>query len=193
MPRLPSWIFPVTGLVLIFGVALSRADFSSTDTASNTPEQTYTEQSDEDGRNANPVAADSDRTSDFGMAWSRHQDSTTRDAQEYRHGRGSESERDHGTAWSHGHDGSTRNAQEHWSKHGRDFPQYHSAEDYEHGAQSFTHDPPPGTRIKHRSNGDTLLYNPETNTFAVEDKNGKPRTYFRPDNGPAYWDRQHER
>jgi filamentous hemagglutinin len=92
--------------------------------------------------------------------------------------------------WSHGHDGSTRNAQEHWQKHGSDFPQYHSAEDYEEGAANFVRSPPPGTLTKHRSNGDTLYYNPSTNTFAVANRNGEPRTYFRPDSGRAYWDRQ---
>jgi len=95
--------------------------------------------------------------------------------------------------WSHGHDGSSRNAEEHWRKHGAEFPEYHNAQDYEIGARAFTQAPPPGTEVKHRSNGDTLFYNSATNTFAVADKNGRPRTYFRPSNGAAYWDRQGER
>jgi filamentous hemagglutinin len=92
--------------------------------------------------------------------------------------------------WSHGHNGSTQNAEEHWRKHGANFPEFHSAEEYEHGALDFVRNLPPGTLTKHRSNGDTLFYNPNTNTFAVEDGNGRPRTFFRPDSGRAYWDRQ---
>jgi len=93
-------------------------------------------------------------------------------------------------AWSHGHDGANANAEEHWRKHGREFPEFHSAQDYEHGAQAFIAAPPAGTLTKHRANGDTLFYDPASNTFAVADRSGEPRTYFRPNNGRAYWDRQ---
>jgi len=95
-----------------------------------------------------------------------------------------------GIVWSHGHDGATRNAEEHWLKHGRDFPEFHDAAEYERGALAFLHHPPPGTLVKHRFNGDTLLYDPATNTFAVEDSDGEPRTFFRPNNGRRYWQRQ---
>ncbi len=92
--------------------------------------------------------------------------------------------------WSHGHDGANANAEEHWQKHGREFPEFHSAQDYERGAQAFVTTPPAGTLTKHRANGDTLFFNPATNTFAVADRRGQPRTFFRPNNGRAYWDRQ---
>ena len=92
--------------------------------------------------------------------------------------------------WSHGRDGSAENAEEHWHKHGGDFPEFHSASEYEDGAHNFIERPPPGTLTKHRSNGDTLYYDPATNTFAVADSDGEPRTFFRPDSGRAYWDRQ---
>lgn len=95
-----------------------------------------------------------------------------------------------GVVWSHGADGSTRNGEEHWLKHGGDFPEFHSAAEYERGATHFVDHPPPGTRVKHRLNGDTLFYDPETNTFAVEDLRGEPRTFFRPDSGERYWNRQ---
>ncbi len=75
-------------------------------------------------------------------------------------------------------------------KHGREFPEFHNAQDYEHGAQAFITTPPAGTLTKHRDNGDTLFYDPATNTFAVADRRGEPRTFFRPNNGRAYWDRQ---
>jgi len=92
--------------------------------------------------------------------------------------------------WSHGHDGASANAEEHWEKHRADFPEFHSAEDYERGGRNFIAASPPGTLIKHRENGDTLFYDPATNTFAVADGRGEPRTFFRPNSGRAYWDRQ---
>jgi len=95
-----------------------------------------------------------------------------------------------GVVWSHGHSGNRNNAEEHWQKHGRDFPEFHSAEDYEQGALRFVTNPPPGTLTKSRENGDTLFYDPATNTFAVKDRSGEPRTFFRPSSGRAYWDRQ---
>ena len=41
-----------------------------------------------------------------------------------------------------------------------------------------------------RSNGDTLLYDAKSNTFAVVTKAGAPRTMFKPRDGSAYWDQQ---
>jgi pyocin large subunit-like protein len=52
------------------------------------------------------------------------------------------------------------------------------------------HHPPPGTLIKHDARGDTLFYQSSTDTFAVMDSRGEPRTFFKPDNGMAYWNRQ---
>lgn len=92
--------------------------------------------------------------------------------------------------WLHGHDGSARNAEEHWEKHGREFPEFHTAQEYEAAALAFVTKPPSGTLTKTNDRGDTLYYDPATNTFAVKDGQGEPRTFFRPDNGRAYWDRQ---
>jgi filamentous hemagglutinin len=98
----------------------------------------------------------------------------------------------HGGAivWSHGRDGSEANAQEHWQKHGGEFPEDHSEMDYVREANAFVHRPPPGTLAKHDAHGDTLFYQPSTDTFAVMDSRGEPRTFFKPDNGYAYWNRQ---
>lgn len=82
------------------------------------------------------------------------------------------------------------NAARHWQKHGREFPEYSGEVAYVAGAHDFVSHPPPSAQIKHRSNGDTLFYDPVTNTFAVADRHGAPRTYFRPSNGLAYWRRQ---
>ncbi|HEY7979048.1 MAG TPA: hypothetical protein VID67_12720 [Rhizomicrobium sp.] len=92
--------------------------------------------------------------------------------------------------WSHGPDGAVRNAEEHWEKHGGEFPEFHSALEYERGALAFVLSPPRGTLTKTNARGDTLLYDPVSNTFAVRDAQGEPRTFFRPDSGRAYWDRQ---
>jgi len=62
--------------------------------------------------------------------------------------------------------------------------------EYENEASNFVHHPPTGAEFKHRPNGDTLIYDPATNTFAVEDRRGRPRMMFRPDHGRVYWDRQ---
>ena len=78
--------------------------------------------------------------------------------------------------WSHGPDGSVRNAEEHWEKHGGEFPEFHSATEYEKGALSFVTHPPPGTLTKTNDRGDTLFYDPATNTFAVKNSRGEPLT-----------------
>lgn len=95
-----------------------------------------------------------------------------------------------GVVWSHGRDGSAANAEEHWKKHGGEFPEDRSEADYVREANAFVHRPPPGTLVKHDARGDTLFYQPSTGGFAVMDARGEPRTFFKPDNGMAYWNRQ---
>ena len=68
-----------------------------------------------------------------------------------------------------------------------------SAEEYLQKARAFTENTPRGTETAKRPNGDTLFYQASTNTFAVVDRNGVPRTMFKPDDGPAYWAQQKER
>ena len=68
-----------------------------------------------------------------------------------------------------------------------------SADDYLTKVRAFTEATPKGTETVKRPNGDTLYYQASTNTFAVVDRNGVPRTMFKPDDGPAYWAQQKER
>ncbi|HUH10360.1 MAG TPA: S-type pyocin family protein [Brevundimonas sp.] len=68
-----------------------------------------------------------------------------------------------------------------------------SADDYLTKVRAFTETTPKGTETVKRPNGDTLYYQASTNTFAVVDRNGVPRTMFKPDDGPAYWAQQKER
>lgn len=68
-----------------------------------------------------------------------------------------------------------------------------SADDYLTKVRAFTETTPKGTETVKRPNGDTLYYQAATNTFAVVDRNGVPRTMFKPDDGPTYWAQQKER
>ena len=63
-------------------------------------------------------------------------------------------------------------------------------DDFVRKAHAFVESPPAGTQRVTRPNGDTLLYDPKGNVFAVVTKAGSPRTMFKPDDGPAYWEEQ---
>jgi pyocin large subunit-like protein len=60
-------------------------------------------------------------------------------------------------------------------------------------AHAFVHNPPRGTLTLDRRNGDTLLYDPKGNVFAIRTAEGAPRTMFKPDDGMAYWEEQKTR
>lgn len=76
-----------------------------------------------------------------------------------------------------------------YERNGSDFGAS-SPEDFLAKVTAFTTSPPSGVDTATRPNGDTLLYQASTNTFAVVAKNGSPRTMFKPDNGPTYWAEQ---
>ncbi|MFN3669650.1 MAG: S-type pyocin family protein [Brevundimonas sp.] len=65
-----------------------------------------------------------------------------------------------------------------------------TAEDYLAKVEAFTGRPPTGTERVERPNGDVLLYQASTNTFAVVSRDGAPRTMFKPREGAAYWAEQ---
>jgi pyocin large subunit-like protein len=65
-----------------------------------------------------------------------------------------------------------------------------TAQDYLARVRAFTTQPPPGTERVERPNGDVLLYQASTNTFAVVSRDGAPRTMFKPRDGAAYWAEQ---
>ena len=60
-------------------------------------------------------------------------------------------------------------------------------------AHAFVGHPPKGTLTLTRKNGDILFYDPKDNIFAVSNKEGAPRTMFKPDDGMAYWEKQKDR
>lgn len=59
--------------------------------------------------------------------------------------------------------------------------------------EQFTRNPPSGTDRVERPNGDVLLYQASTNTFAVVSRDGVPKTMFKPRDGANYWAEQKER
>jgi len=66
-------------------------------------------------------------------------------------------------------------------------------DDYVRKAHAFVADPPAGAQTLRRANGDTLIYDPKGNVFAVVTRAGAPRTLFKPDDGAAYWAEQKSR
>ncbi|MDO8900552.1 MAG: hypothetical protein Q7V15_04280 [Phenylobacterium sp.] len=65
--------------------------------------------------------------------------------------------------------------------------------DFVRKAHAFVNNPPAGAETIKRGNGDTLIYDPTGNIFAVATAAGAPRTMFKPDNGAAYWREQKAR
>ncbi len=84
------------------------------------------------------------------------------------------------------------NAQKHFERDGQDFGA-RSVDEFVTKAHNFVSRPPKGTLTIVRPNGDTLFYDPKDNVFAVTTRSGAPRTLFKPDNGPEYWQEQVDR
>jgi len=81
------------------------------------------------------------------------------------------------------------NADYQFGKNGKDFSAASEA-DYVAKVHAFVDKPPTGIQKVERSNGDALLYDAKTNTFAVVSKTGAPRTMFKPRDGASYWQQQ---
>lgn len=79
-----------------------------------------------------------------------------------------------------------------FERNGADFG-VRTAEDYLARVQAFTTRPPAGTERVERANGDVLLYQASTNTFAVVSREGVPKTMFKPRDGATYWAEQKDR
>lgn len=63
-------------------------------------------------------------------------------------------------------------------------------EDFLKKVEAFTKSPPKDAEIVQRPNGDVLIYQASTNTFAVLDRRGVVRTMFKPSSGQDYWQNQ---
>ena len=81
------------------------------------------------------------------------------------------------------------NADYQFNKNGKDFGAVSETE-YVAKVHAFVDAPPTGVQKLQRSNGDALLYDAKTNTFAVVTKTGAPRTMFKPRDGASYWQQQ---
>ncbi|UCB56616.1 MAG: hypothetical protein JSV30_05245 [Candidatus Omnitrophota bacterium] len=77
---------------------------------------------------------------------------------------------------------------EHFRKHGAEFGYKHPNE-YLWGAQKLI-SAGEGVLTHSRSDGDKLFYHPGSNEFAVLSARGYIRTYFKPNSGYQYWQRQ---
>jgi pyocin large subunit-like protein len=84
------------------------------------------------------------------------------------------------------------NAEYHFDRDGSAFGAK-SPEDFSRKAYAFIEHPPKTAQTLTRANGDRLIYDPASNTFAVATRDGQPRTLFKPDDGPAYWAKQKDR
>ena len=76
-----------------------------------------------------------------------------------------------------------------FERNGRDFGAA-TPEDYLAKAVAFTEKPPRDAEKVTRPNGDVLIYQASSNTFAVVDRRGVVRTMFKPSTGEAYWQDQ---
>lgn len=76
-----------------------------------------------------------------------------------------------------------------YQRNGADFGA-RSPEDYLAKVGAFTARPPADAETIKRPNGDTLIYQASTNTFAVVARDGTARTMFKPTTGADYWAEQ---
>ena len=79
-----------------------------------------------------------------------------------------------------------------FERNGADFGS-RTPQDYLARVEAFTARPPAGTDRVERPNGDVLLYQASTNTFAVVSRDGVAKTMFKPRDGVAYWAEQKDR
>ena len=84
------------------------------------------------------------------------------------------------------------NAEYHFERAGADLGSK-TLDDFLTKVHRFGDHPPTGTLKLTRSNGDKLFYDPKANLFAVFNREGAPRTVFKPNDGMAYWTEQKAR
>ena len=78
------------------------------------------------------------------------------------------------------------NAQAQFQRNGADFAAA-DVDAYVRKAHAFLDTPPKGAQTTTRRNGDVLYYDPKANIFVVADRQGAPRTMFKPRDGMNYW------
>ena len=88
--------------------------------------------------------------------------------------------------------GAEENARKAFARNGESFGAP-NLDAYVRKARAFIETPPSGAQRLTRRNGDVLMYHSGSNTFAVASRDGTPRAFFQPDDGPAYWEAQKAR
>ena len=78
----------------------------------------------------------------------------------------------------------------HWNKHKDEFPELKTSNEYINMVHTFIDNPPKGTMVKVRGNGDKLFYHQESNVFIAINKDGVPKTMFKPVDKKEYFDAQ---
>ena len=78
--------------------------------------------------------------------------------------------------------------EDHYYKHGIDMG-FDSEEEYQQAASDVANDPEALHKLE-KEDGDDVYYKEETNEFVVVSKDGFIRTYFCPDSGKKYFDKQ---
>lgn len=78
--------------------------------------------------------------------------------------------------------------EEHFEKHGIEMG-FVTAEEYEKAASDVVNHPDSLHKLE-KEDGDDVYYRVETNEFVVVSKKGYIRTYFCPDSGKKYFDKQ---
>lgn len=77
---------------------------------------------------------------------------------------------------------------QHYEKHGKDMG-FSSAEEYEKAASAVVNDPSALHKIE-KEDGDDVYYIESTNEFVIVSTDGYIRTYFNPDRGIDYYNKQ---
>ena len=82
--------------------------------------------------------------------------------------------------------------EEHYQKHVIDQAEFGdiTKEEYLALAQELVDTPGSQVLTKNSDDGDTLFYDPDTNSFAVVSGDGYLRTFFKPSSGQKYFDKQ---
>lgn len=76
----------------------------------------------------------------------------------------------------------------HYEKHGKEMG-FSSSKEYEMSASDVVNDPESLHKTE-KEDGDDVYYKENTNEFVVVSTDGYIRTYFNPDSGKKYFDRQ---
>ncbi len=78
---------------------------------------------------------------------------------------------------------------QHFEKHGSEFDDYQTAQEYEKGASAVVNNPDALHKTE-AEDGDDVYYLEKTNEFVIVSGDGYLRTYFKPSAGINYYNRQ---